>query len=407
MADMADMAEGEELPLSIPVKAVSEHFTCPICMERLSQTYITPCGHRYCGICIKECVNRRSKCPCCNTKVTADKLYPDWAFDNLISMVSTEKSKAEDQYFVKLIQEAGHHEHEGANHREESPIVGTLQKHLKTGLATHEQYYQDFKREFTQRIQEVNLQMEALQGGGDDVLLAQQLQELEVKKQTLHTELRTCTQLLVDAYDKYLADHLPTPSLLPVTVSVRLQGKNVSLPDIKIKPHSSISEIKDVIAMAMEARGDPIASFPDDQVQFVLLGPVEKGREISAELLEELLQSPDSMERSEVIRLLPRGCHPLLEFGVKPGSEVVVAGPLKLESEMPKQCFAQTFVKDKGQSMDYFTCKDCAFKWVCRSCKDFCHKDHQTVPYIMGHQPTWACCYCPRKKKCQLGELRT
>ena len=49
----------------------------------------------------------RSKCPCCNKKVTADKLYPDWAFDNLISMVSAEKNKAEDNYFVNLIQKAG------------------------------------------------------------------------------------------------------------------------------------------------------------------------------------------------------------------------------------------------------------------------------------------------------------
>ena len=49
----------------------------------------------------------RSKCPNCNKKVSADKLYSDWAFDNLIKMVSVEKNKAENNYFVNLIQEAG------------------------------------------------------------------------------------------------------------------------------------------------------------------------------------------------------------------------------------------------------------------------------------------------------------
>ena len=50
---------------------------------------------------------------------------------------------------------------------------------------------------------------------------------------------------------------------------------------------------------------------------------------MSAELLEELLS--DTVERSEDIRLLPQGCHPVLEFGMKPGSEVVIVGSVKLE----------------------------------------------------------------------------
>ena len=37
-------------------------------------------------------------------------------------------------------------------------------EHLKLGLAAHEQYYQEFKREFTQRVQTVDAQIEALQG---------------------------------------------------------------------------------------------------------------------------------------------------------------------------------------------------------------------------------------------------
>lgn len=41
------------------VSAVYEHFQCPICMSRIEEACLTPCGHRYCYKCIDECINRR------------------------------------------------------------------------------------------------------------------------------------------------------------------------------------------------------------------------------------------------------------------------------------------------------------------------------------------------------------
>ena len=46
----------------------------------------------------------------------------------------------------------------------------------------------------------------------------------------------------------------------------------------------------------------------------------------------------------------------------KPGSQIVVYGSLKLESDLPKKCFVEVFKKGEGQKVDYFSCQDCGFK---------------------------------------------
>ena len=46
----------------------------------------------------------------------------------------------------------------------------------------------------------------------------------------------------------------------------------------------------------------------------------------------------------------------------KPGSQIVVCGSLKLESDLPKKCFVEVFKKGEGQKVDYFSCQDCGFK---------------------------------------------
>lgn len=55
-----------DLHLTIPIKNLMEEFVCPICFNRISDCYITPCGHNFCKNCIYECLNRKHQCPCCN-----------------------------------------------------------------------------------------------------------------------------------------------------------------------------------------------------------------------------------------------------------------------------------------------------------------------------------------------------
>ena len=64
---------------------ISDHLNCPVCMCQLTNTATTPCGHRYCYNCIKECVGRHHKCPVCNHPLQVKQLILDKTFDELIS----------------------------------------------------------------------------------------------------------------------------------------------------------------------------------------------------------------------------------------------------------------------------------------------------------------------------------
>jgi hypothetical protein len=46
-------------------------FTCSICMERLIDTFLDPCGHVMC----EQCTTRINRCPMCRTQVVLKKIY--------------------------------------------------------------------------------------------------------------------------------------------------------------------------------------------------------------------------------------------------------------------------------------------------------------------------------------------
>ncbi|XP_070541795.1 E3 ubiquitin-protein ligase TRIM17-like [Ptychodera flava] len=401
--------ESEELPLKIPVKALLENLTCPICMSVLNDTYMTRCGHRYCKECIKECVNRRHKCPCCNADIASVKeLVHDHQFNLLIQIIKNEKSMAEENYFQTLINAAVSTVTSDQGSSTHSPVEEVLKKHLKEGLAAHENYYQQMKRQCRQQLQCIESDMknkvdELQRNGSAGTELEQQLTALKAKfeeqKDTLLGEFQKCSNMVSDAYDRYLSEMLPTPAILPVNVTLVLLDKEISLPDVKLKPNDSTVEIQEMLKCLMEAKEDPIVDFAED-VQFMLVGPFAK-----RSLYETHQLAKDVVHHNAVhtdVVLLLRDSKPVLEFGAKPGSEIVIIGQVKCKSDLPKQCFARVFEAGTEQIVDYFTCHDCKFNWVCKSCMESCHKEHKTVPYIMNHHPTWACCYCTKKKKCIL-----
>ena len=45
--------------ITLQLAALSEHLTCTICLGQLTNSTVTPCGHRYCRECIAEFVDRR------------------------------------------------------------------------------------------------------------------------------------------------------------------------------------------------------------------------------------------------------------------------------------------------------------------------------------------------------------
>lgn len=107
-------------------------------------------------------------------------------------------------------------------------------------------------------------------------------------------------------------------------------------------------------------------------------------------------------------------------FSQSPGGRVgagwalVVDGAVLLASEEVKPCFAREFGRQIGKNdpagrVDYFWCKECKLNWLCSACAAHCHRECKGVkPFMMNHLPTWACCYCSKKRSkigCKLANV--
>lgn len=60
-------------------------YICPICFDIIDEAYMTPCGHTFCGKCIKTCIEQISRCPRCNTSIDNDEqIFPNVMLNELI-----------------------------------------------------------------------------------------------------------------------------------------------------------------------------------------------------------------------------------------------------------------------------------------------------------------------------------
>ncbi|XP_067667122.1 uncharacterized protein [Haliotis asinina] len=395
-----------ELPLVIPISILEEYFQCSICLNNMTDTMTTVCGHRYCGKCIQEWVDRNRNCPCCNSTVNSVQLIKDHQFDSLIGEVQSEKSKAEATYFDNLINSAANSASDFTD-RKLSPIEEVLKKHLRQGLTAHEKYFQSLRLEFAQRMQTLEreteralqtLMLEGLSPTEVQLQTAEMESRLTSQKEALTDQLQLCIDRVADAYDRYLTDHIPTLTILPVKVSVYIVDKNLHIPDITIKAFDDITHVQTVIENTLKDRGDPLIRWGCEGGVY-LVGPLSGDNRGD---LQKVLDDPDCVESFPDIHLLTWHSRPVLQYNMKPGSEIVVKGCFKCESDLPKICFVQKYKEQGPHPVDYFSCKKCGFNWICRSCVQICHQGHDVSTHVLNHKPTWACCYCPKKKKCQL-----
>ncbi|XP_033114968.1 E3 ubiquitin-protein ligase TRIM69-like isoform X2 [Anneissia japonica] len=392
-----------DLPLSIRVSSIDAHFDCPVCMCYFTKACLTSCGHRFCENCIKGCIDTRHKCPCCNTRLEHAQLTHDPQFDSLVASVLKERKAAEQSYFSDLIKAA--HEQENREHaREKTPIEIVLQKHLSRSLAQHEVFYQEIESRLKQHIatvemdKETRLQMLREPGTLSEEEVAVRIveinEECDALQQVLQTELTNSTQLIVDAYDRFLTTSLPEPSVLPVTVPIRFLGKELKLRNQVLQPMTKVADIKTEVIKELARRCDNVLSFPDE-VKFLLLRPFTKN---NAEITDDLLiaiANQTSAHRDVIVMSFE--CCPVLEVDAQPGSEIVIVGPVVLSSDVPKKCYAKTYNKAQPEMTNYYTCDQCKFSWICEVCRETCHKNHTTKPKIINYTPTWACCYCLKK----------
>ncbi|XP_021358562.1 E3 ubiquitin-protein ligase TRIM62-like [Mizuhopecten yessoensis] len=394
----------DDLPLLVSVNALSDYLYCSICMNVMKETVMTSCGHRYCSRCIKEWVDRNHKCPCCNKAVTMTEVFKDHQFDCLIDAINQEKTKSEAKYFESLINSAVSESHTTTTL---SPIETVLKDHLKESLASHERYFQKLRNELNDQERRLEVACEntitdLASHGLSQEELTQQTTDLQNRlshqKEALQDEMESCTKLVAESYNRYLTSHLPKLDVIPVKVGITILDKNMKVSDVVFKPADRIGDkVKASVEATMAARSDPVGEWPEE-LHFVLFGPFVKCSHFEMQqMVREILHDGKVYQD---VKVLDRQSRPVLEHSMKPGSEIAIYGKIILESDMPKKCFQQVFEEGNPQSVDYFCCKQCAFQWICRSCMEVCHQGHETVPYIMNHQPAWACCYCPKKKTC-------
>ncbi|XP_078315647.1 uncharacterized protein LOC111129789 isoform X2 [Crassostrea virginica] len=385
------MMEESNLPLTVSISKLEDYLQCSICMNALTNTTMTQCGHRYCFTCIKEWVDRKHTCPCCNANLDQKSLFKDHQFDSLIATINAEKEREEQKYFESLINSVSQNETADI---QLSPVERVLQKHLKQSLAAHEKYLQSIRGQFHKKM--LSLEKEYQQALSDIQTKNLSQEELMQKtgnmnetltkdKESQQKELDTCTQLIADAFDKHLQSHIPPLDVLPLKVAINVLDKSIHLSDLLLAPADvAVTRIKLAVEEAMKAKGNPVLSWGED-VHFVLFGPFAKGNSFAMqEKIKAILFEGRDLPN---IHVLANDCRPILQLGMKPNSEIVIYGTLRCESDLPKRCFVQTFKKDEEQTVDYFQCKQCSFKWICRPCMEVCHKGHDVVPYIMNHKP--------------------
>ena len=125
-------------------------------------------------------------------------------------------------------------------------------------------------------------------------------------------------------------------------------------------------------------------------LKFKISGPIDGAQE---SMLGKVIEVDDPAMPFQMYQLLQ-------------GSTVQIeGGPVILTSDKPPECMSVDFKKDDNTTYNYWSCKTCNINWVCEGCKKGCHSEHETLPHVSNHRPTFACCYCMKKKLCKIRNM--
>ncbi|KAK7094399.1 E3 ubiquitin-protein ligase COP1-like [Littorina saxatilis] len=60
-------------------------YVCPVCFDTIEEAHMTKCGHSFCYKCIKQSLEKCSRCPKCNYVINKpDQIYPNFTLNELI-----------------------------------------------------------------------------------------------------------------------------------------------------------------------------------------------------------------------------------------------------------------------------------------------------------------------------------
>ena len=374
------MAEAKaDLAVRVPVEPLLQLFECSICFEEVKEAQLTRCGHMFCRGCLEECLNRRHECPQCKREMTVDDSFRDFHTEAVHSNSQTElltelkdeySKKRFDQVLGGALQRAD--SYEGMN-----PIETVFQLNLRESLAQFDTYYDELKRKYEQ----VKQRLRAKGANQEEIVTNDQ-------------QFQRSVDMIVEAYDKHMKEQSPSPALLPLRLILKVPSRNVHI-DLHVPRTHSCMDLRERLIKYYEAAGNELEEFVRGG-RFIIRGPLAGQGEAVGGELDQVMEVVDELA-------------PLGKLSIAQGSFVIYEGEYRLRSDAPKTCFTLRY--QQGAVCNYYTCRSCSmncthYAGVCEACKESCHADHQTVLAIADHQPTWACCYCPKKGACRIPNSR-
>merc|ERR1712137_1331694 len=99
-------------------------------------------------------------------------------------------------------------------------------------------------------------------------------EECNNKLAALEESFNESVRLLLEVYDKYLEGFAPAKEYLPVVITVRILGKDLSFPNVSGSRTDSVNDLKKTIERRLAETGNPVSGWGKNCV-FVVKNPFE------------------------------------------------------------------------------------------------------------------------------------
>ncbi|CAM9142777.1 unnamed protein product [Scytosiphon promiscuus] len=315
-----------------------------------------------------------------------------------------------------------------------SPVEAVLVKRMREAFLGYQAYYARERAEHEAEVKDLTVQLQAAKGeiadgpvsGGAPWLAtvgpgtaaqtsASKVAALRGAIRDSEARFKVGMVALLQDFDAHAAAALPPPSLLPSTVTVIVASRGIRF-DTQLLPTHFPENIYSKVRAYYASSGDEVLGFgqnirlylqPLSSTAANAAGPAGTGTPTVTGAADGPMAAQGQMLAQGPLRRDVR-TQPIADatqtvFSQCPGGRIsagwalVVAGTVVLASEEVKPCFAVEFAKRKrGSSVNGSGCK---LNWLCASCATHCHGGCRDVkPFMLNHLPTWACCYCSKKR---------
>jgi len=314
---------------------------------------------------------------------TQQQLVPNKQFDRVINIITSEKDKASKIYFDNLINGSINNPIQSNNKITVSPAEQALLAHIQKHIKNYHDYQKKLDENTTSRKQLIKEKYSTLIKAAQAKKDLKEKRRLKVEREEKNNELTLLhgetTKIIEKTLDKYHKEFTVPPLIFPVIVHISIPHKNEVIKYVQLEPHDTVVTLRQEVTRYMESKGDTVLSFEKVNIFALVQAEGEPGIPITDD-------------------------HILLieHYNPDPGATFVLQGHLKCAKDAPKRCYKVMHATlDKIVSIEYFTCRTCTLNWLCSACVENCHKGHDVASFVT-HTPTWACCYC-HKKKCNIG----